>query len=134
MSSQDRHDSGTAQQATKIRRALYELDYDPDPGYARRKARRAAFGLETDKPLKAHFEGAEHLLWNRIRTTLQEPFSEFLGTTVLMLFHAGSIAQSTLGADLQTAPGGNGYGSFLSVPWGCVMFLSGSRSLGLRLT
>lgn len=99
------------------------LPFSPDrnSGTARegrRRSARALVGLEENRPLKRHYTGAEHLLWSRIRATLQEPFSEFLGVMVLTCFYSGSIAQSLLSAGQQTAPGGYGYGTFMSVPWG----------------
>lgn len=94
----------------------------PDPAFgprrARRRSARALVGLDENRPLKRHHTGAEQLLWSRIRTTLQEPFSEFLGVLLLTCFYSGSIAQSLLSAGEPTAPGGYGYGTFMSVPWG----------------
>ncbi|KAL1640900.1 glycerol channel [Diplodia intermedia] len=84
----------------------------------RRRSARALVGLDDNMPPKRHFSGAEHLMWSRIRQTLQEPFAEFLGVMVLSCFYNGSIAQATLSAGMETAPGGFGYGSFMSVPWG----------------
>ncbi|KAB2575629.1 Major intrinsic protein [Lasiodiplodia theobromae] len=84
----------------------------------RRRSARALVGLDEFAPPKRHYSGAEKLLWSRIRQTLQEPFAEFLGVMVLSCFYNGSIAQSLLSAGLQTAPGGSGYGTFMSVPWG----------------
>ncbi|KAF2142690.1 uncharacterized protein K452DRAFT_226814 [Aplosporella prunicola CBS 121167] len=84
----------------------------------RRRSARALVGLDTERPMKNHFPGAEKLLWSRIRTTLQEPFAEFLGVMVLTCFYVGSIAQATLSTGQEASPGGAGYGTFMSVPWG----------------
>lgn len=84
----------------------------------RRRSARALVGLDENRPLKKHYTGAERLLWSKVRTTLQEPFAEFLGVMVLTCFYNGSIAQSLLSAGMDTAPGGFGYGTFMSVPWG----------------
>lgn len=105
-------------QEYKGARPIYAPVYDPDPSLTRCRRQRKWLGLDPDKPLKPHEAGAEKFLWSRIRTNLQEPFSEFLGTMVLTCFYMGSIAQCTLGAGLETAPAGMGYGTFNSVPWG----------------
>lgn len=101
---------------------LYAPDYDKktDLDTVSRKRWRRGLGLDPSKPLKPHEAGSEKFFWCRIRTMFQEPFSEFLGTLILACFHAGSIAQATVGATLDTAPGAFGYGSFHSVPWGYV--------------
>lgn len=97
----------------------------------RRRSARALVGLDEFAPPKRHYSGAEKLLWSRIRQTLQEPFAEFLGVMVLSCFYNGSIAQSLLSAGLQTAPGGSGYGTFMSVPWGYETFLHSLSSTQL---
>lgn len=96
-----------------------EDDNNGAPRHRRRSAR-ALVGLDDNAPPKKHFSGAEKLLWPKIRATFQEPFAEFLGVLVLSCFYNGSIAQATLSAGMETAPGGFGYGSFMSVPWGYV--------------
>lgn len=88
---------------------------------AKQRRARKWLGLDPERPLKPHEKGSEKYFWSRIRTTAQEPFSEFLGTFVLSCFYMGGIAQSSLGATISTAPGGFGYGSFMSVPWWCVV-------------
>jgi len=97
---------------------LYAPTNDPDPSFSTRKNKRKWLGLDYNRPFKAHEEGAEYLFWPYIRTIAQEPFSEFLGTMILTLIYEGSLAQATLGAAIQTAPGGSGYGNYMSVPWG----------------
>lgn len=84
----------------------YNRDHDHHLNLASRKKERYWLGLDPDKPLKPHESGSEKFFWCRVRTTFQEPFSEFLGTMVLACFYMGSIAQSTLGANISTAPGG----------------------------
>lgn len=49
-------------------------------------------------------------LWNRIRYALREPFSEFFGTMILILFGDGVVAQVTLSQDQR--------GDYQSISWG----------------
>lgn len=49
-------------------------------------------------------------LWSRIRYTLREPFSEFFGTMILILFGDGVVAQVTLSKDQR--------GDYQSISWG----------------
>lgn len=50
------------------------------------------------------------LLWSRIRHYCREPFAEFFGTMILILFGDGVVAQVTLS---------NGQkGSYQSISWG----------------
>ncbi|KAF2723344.1 aquaporin-like protein, partial [Polychaeton citri CBS 116435] len=81
------------------------------------KKRRMQFGLEPNREPKEHYEGNEDLLWCRIRQTLQEPFSEFLGILLYTMIAQGGVAQATLSVGEKTAPGGNGFGSYLTVPF-----------------
>lgn len=64
----------------------------------------------TSPPTYTHAERTEpNLLWPRIRHSLREPFSEFLGTMVLVLFGDGVVAQVILS---------NGEkGNYLSICW-----------------
>jgi len=97
---------------------LYAPTNDPDPEFSTRKNKRKWLGLDYNRPFKAHEQGSEYLWWPHIRTIFQEPFSEFLGTMILTLMYEGSLAQATLGVGITTAPGGSGYGSYASAPWG----------------
>lgn len=51
-----------------------------------------------------------NLLWPRIRRTLREPFSEFLGTFIIIMFGDGVVAQVVL------SKGANG--NYQSISWG----------------
>lgn len=105
----------------------YRLEYDwrrsdsnkpsKDPTVKRVKRKRRMFGLEPHRRIKQHHEGSEKLWWSRVRATLQEPFSEFLGVLIFTMVQQGGIAQATLSAGDRTAPGGNGYGQYLTVPF-----------------
>lgn len=52
----------------------------------------------------------DDLLWSRIRHTLREPFAEFFGVFILILFGNGSVAQVVLSKGER--------GSYQSITWG----------------
>lgn len=84
---------------------------------------RSYMGLKPEAPIDEEHEHLEHheLLWSRTRLALREPFAEFFGTFIMVLFGDGSVAQVLLSASNTTstiAPGGNGYGSYQSISWG----------------
>lgn len=121
----------------RSKRARQENRPDPEPGASQaleqsrskvqrqstsesmrdRKKKRHLLGLEPSGRLKQHHDGAQKLWWSRIRSTLQEPFSEFLGVLVFTMIQQGGVAQATLSVGEQTAPGGNGFGPYLTVPF-----------------
>jgi aquaglyceroporin related protein len=55
-------------------------------------------------------EEQRKLLWSRIRQCLREPFSEFFGTMILILFGDGVVAQVLLS--------GGQKGDYQSISWG----------------
>jgi aquaglyceroporin related protein len=66
-----------------------------------------------------HDQGpASELLWSRIRTVMREPFAEFWGTVIMVMFGNGSVAQVLFSTGQTTAPGGNGFGNYQSINWG----------------
>ncbi|KAK5153545.1 hypothetical protein LTR04_006183 [Oleoguttula sp. CCFEE 6159] len=80
---------------------------------------RTALGLHPSAPLSEEHDGPQQeLLWSRIRLALREPFAEFCGTLILVLFGDGSVAQVLLSAGQKSAPGGNGFGPYQSISWG----------------
>ena len=84
---------------------------------------RSYIGLKPEAPIDEEHEELEHheLLWSRIRLALREPFAEFFGTFIMVLFGDGSVAQVLLSAGNTTstiAPGMDGYGSYQSISWG----------------
>lgn len=84
---------------------------------------RSYMGLQPEAPIDEEHEHLEHhkLLWSRIRLALREPFAEFFGTFIMVLFGDGSVAQVLLSASNTTstiAPGMDGYGSYQSISWG----------------
>lgn len=84
------------------------------------RRKRASLGLHPLAPLWDQHANDERqkLLWSRIRMTLREPFSEFWGVVIMILFGNGSVAQVVLSTGQTAAPGGNGFGSYQSVNWG----------------
>lgn len=83
---------------------------------------RRCLGLRPDAPVKEDHNKAPHqeLLWSKIRCCLREPLAEFFGMFIMMLIGNGSVAQVLLSTGQKDAPGGNGYGSYQSICWGCV--------------
>jgi aquaglyceroporin related protein len=81
---------------------------------------RSIIGLHPEAPIdEEHDHGpASELLWSRIRTVLREPFAEFWGVAIMVMFGDGSVAQVLLSTGQATAPGGNGFGSYQSINWG----------------
>ena len=84
---------------------------------------RSYLGLNPEAPIDEEHEELEHheLLWSRIRLALREPFAEFFGTFIMVLFGDGSVAQVLLSAGNSTstiAPGMDGYGNYQSISWG----------------
>jgi aquaglyceroporin related protein len=81
---------------------------------------RTAIGLEAEAPILDGHEVHQHLTWSTVRTVMREPFLEFFGTFVLVLFGNGSVAQVLLSTGQTSAPGGNGFGQYQSINWGYV--------------
>lgn len=81
---------------------------------------RSAMGLHPTAPIAEEHDMAEYqdLWWNKIRLAFREPFAEFFGTFILVLFGDGSVAQVLLSAGETSAPGGSGYGAYQSISWG----------------
>jgi len=61
-------------------------------------------------PQAAAVQAEPDLAWSRIRHTLREPFSEFFGTFILIMFGDGVVAQVVLS--------GGANGSYQSITWG----------------
>lgn len=84
---------------------------------------RSYVGLKPEAPIDEEHVHLEHheLLWSRIRLALREPFAEFFGTFIMVLFGDGSVAQVLLSAGNTTstlAPGMDSYGNYQSISWG----------------
>lgn len=81
---------------------------------------RTKIGLEPMPPIVEGHEEHHHLTWSSVRVVMREPFAEFFGTFIMVLFGDGSVAQVLLSAGETSAPGGNGYGNYQSINWGSV--------------
>ena len=93
------------------------------PDHRRELAKfRARIGLDAEHPVDEEHSllTMQHhkLWWPRVRTIFREPFAEFWGTFVMILFGDGSVAQVLLSTGETTAPGGNGFGPYQSISWG----------------
>jgi aquaglyceroporin related protein len=79
---------------------------------------RTYMGLTPEAPIVDGHDVHNHLAWSSVRVMFREPFAEFFGTFVMILFGCGSVAQVVLSTGQTTAPGGNGFGSYQSISWG----------------
>lgn len=85
---------------------------------------RTKIGLTPSAPILAGHETHHHLTWSGVRVVLREPFAEFFGVFIMILFGNGSVAQVVLSTGQSSAPGGNGFGGYQSINWGYVLSLS----------
>lgn len=97
----------------KSRKSQSELDHHQTLTSIRTK-----IGLEAEAPILEEHDSHEDLTWSSIRVIFREPFAEFFGTFVMILFGNGSVAQVLLSTGQETAPGGNGFGNYQSINWG----------------
>ena len=80
---------------------------------------RSVLGLHPSAPLNEDHDYHERqkLWWSRVRIALREPFAEFWGVVIMILFGDGSVAQVLLSTGQTTAPGANGFGGYQSISW-----------------
>lgn len=86
---------------------------------------RSRLGLHQNAPIVDEHDRAEHqdLFWSKVKLTFREPFAEFFGVFILVLFGDGSVAQVLLSnkkgsSEQTTAPAGQGFGAYQSISWG----------------
>jgi len=81
---------------------------------------RSRLGLQPQAPIVEEHDLAEQQdwWWAKVRIALREPFAEFFGTMILVLFGDGAVAQVLLSTGQKSAPGGNGFGNYQSINWG----------------
>jgi aquaglyceroporin related protein, other eukaryote len=86
--------------------------------HSARSAIRTKLGLEAEPPILDDHHVHNHLTWSSVRVIFREPFAEFFGVFIMILFGDGSVAQVLLSAGEKTAPGMNGFGQYQSISWG----------------
>lgn len=85
---------------------------------------RTHLGLHPSAPvIEEHDLDTAHTdwFWPKARMTLKEPFAEFFGVFIMVLFGDGAVAQVLLSSrpgTSETAPGGLGFGNYQSISWG----------------
>ena len=81
---------------------------------------RAWLGLQPAAPVDEEHDEAtmSDWWWPKLRIALREPFAEFFGTFILVMFGDGSVAQVLMSAGETSAPGGSGFGDYQSISWG----------------
>ena len=67
-----------------------------------------------EKEYAAHHE----LWWSRTRHLLKDPFAEFMGTFIMIVFGDGSVAQVLLSSNPKLPAGSQGKGDYQSISWG----------------
>lgn len=84
------------------------------------QAPRAWMGLQPMAPMSEELDSAHHnhLWWSKVKIALREPFAEFWGTFILVLFGDAAIAQTLLTKNATSAPGGHGFGDWATISWG----------------
>lgn len=114
------HTSTTPLTQVQTQHSAHSGELSPDRTSSSAKTTRAALGLNPQAPIdEVHDQGPRsQLLWSRIRTVLREPFAEFWGVAIMVMFGNGSVAQVLLSTGQTTAPGGVGYGAYQSINWG----------------
>jgi aquaglyceroporin related protein len=107
--------------------SAHSTELSPNRTSSSAQKTRSALGLHPEAPIdEEHDHGPRsELLWSKIRTVLREPFAEFWGVAIMVMFGDGSVAQVLLSAGQATAPGGNGFGNYQSINWGyATLFVS----------
>lgn len=74
---------------------------------------RSHLGLIPEAPILMGHDVHNHLTWSGIRVIMREPFAEFLGTLIMVLFGDGSVAQVLLSG----GEAGWGIGDYQSINW-----------------
>ncbi|KAK5199269.1 glycerol channel [Exophiala xenobiotica] len=64
------------------------------------------------------YEHHKTLWWSRVRHHLRDPFAEFLGTFIMILFGDGSVAQVQLSANPNLPASSQNKGDYQSISWG----------------
>jgi aquaglyceroporin related protein, other eukaryote len=64
------------------------------------------------------YQHHKNLWWSRVRHHLRDPFAEFMGTFIMILFGDGSVAQVTLSANPKLPQSSQNKGDYQSISWG----------------
>jgi len=67
---------------------------------------------------KIDYEHHKHLWWYRVRYVMSDPFSEFCGTMIMIVFGDGSVAQVLLSANATLPVASQDKGNYQSISWG----------------
>lgn len=67
---------------------------------------------------EAEYEAHHNLWWTRVRHHLKDPFAEFMGTFIMIVFGDGSVAQVLLSSNKNLPAGDQGKGDYQSISWG----------------
>lgn len=115
----DPHEDAHELDKTETVRASSTDGFSPKPQRTSKiSTARTYMGLTPEAPIVEGHDVHHHLAWSGIRVVFREPFAEFFGTFVMILFGNGSVAQVLLSTGQTTAPGGNGFGAYQSISWG----------------
>lgn len=66
---------------------------------------------------EAEYEAHHNLWWTRMRHHLKDPFAEFMGTFVMIVFGDGAVAQVMLSANKNLPAGDQNKGDYQSISW-----------------
>lgn len=64
------------------------------------------------------YEHHKDLWWYRVRYALRDPFAEFCGTMIMIVFGDGSVAQVTLSSTDRLPMSSQDKGNYQSISWG----------------
>ena len=73
-----------------------------------------------DKQVEEDYEHHNNLWWSRVRHTMRDPFMEFMGTCIMIIFGDGSVAQVYLSANPNLPESSQNKGNYQSISWGYV--------------
>jgi len=88
-----------------VHRTYRHTTVEGQPGYSEHGAL-----VDHKVPQEDIVQSEPDLLWSRVRHYMREPFSEFFGTFILILFGDGVVAQVVLSKGLK--------GDYQSISWG----------------
>jgi aquaglyceroporin related protein len=97
----------------------FQKDRDSADGYPYH----AEHGPPIDNALKydeaeEDYQHHKNLWWSRVRHHLRDPFAEFMGTFIMILFGDGSVAQVMLSANPNLPKASQNKGDYQSISWG----------------